>query len=618
MTAAPGRATTGSEPGAVLEVSHLSLDLETAGRTVPVVRDVSLTLMPGRILGIVGESGSGKSLTALSLMRMLPSAVSVRSGTVMFHGRDLLGMPAAELTAVRGQQIGMVFQDPLAFLNPLMTVGQQIREVLTIHGASRSAAASRAAELLRLVGVRDAAKRLDDYPHEFSGGMRQRVIIAIAIANNPSLLIADEPTTALDVTVQAEILRLLTSLRDELDMSLILITHDIGVVEETCDEALVLYAGEVAERGPVGEVLGRPRHPYTRELIAATPRLENAHGGRLASIVGQPPDVMNRPSGCAFHPRCALALDICTSRDPELVDRGSGTVHEVACWVSEKPLPARTDPGGKRSAPTAEATPVLLTVEDVRIGYRRRSWWGTRAVDPVVVDVSLEARAGRSLGLVGESGSGKSTLARAIMGMVPVMSGSITIDGRQWVDATGPERSVLRRTVQMIFQDPYQSLNPRQSIGEVVTEPLAVHRLVPASQREHRVAELFDLVGLPKSLLTRYPYQLSGGQRQRVGIARALAMEPKLLVADEPVSSLDVSVQAQIINLLADLRDGLGLGLLVIAHDLSVVRYLCEDVAVMNAGRIVEHGPVDTVLTHPDHPYTAALLAAAPGSRSAS
>ena len=607
------RPATGPTP--VLEVTDLCLDLHTGSISVPVVRDVSLRIRPGEVLGVVGESGSGKSLTALSIMGMLPRAVRVRSGTVSFQGRDLLPMSDRELARLRGDRIGMVFQDPLAFLNPLMTVGQQIREVLTLHGASRSAAAARTVDLLGMVGVRDASTRVDDYPHQFSGGMRQRVIIAIAIANNPSLLIADEPTTALDVTVQAEILRLLLSLRDELDMAVMLITHDIGVVEETCDDALVLYAGEIAEHGPVDEVLGRPRHPYTRELIAATPRLDNFTGGRLVSVAGQPPDVMKRPTGCAFHPRCPLAVDRCLSEDPPLVDRGTNRRHEVACWLSSEPLPVRLVTPVQQADPSPDDDAVLLEVDDVVIGYRERGWWRSRAQAPVVDGVSLRAHAGRSLGLVGESGSGKSTLAKAIMGMLPVQSGSITIDGVDWAGAGPERRSRLRRTAQMIFQDPYQSLNPRQTVGDVVSEPLVVHGLVRSGAREARVHELFDLVGLPKSLMGRYPYQLSGGQRQRVGIARALAMEPKLLVADEPVSSLDVSVQAQIINLLGDLRDELGLGLVVIAHDLSVVRYLCEDVAVMSKGQIVEHGPAERVLTDPEHTYTAALLQAAPRPR---
>ncbi|GAA0731279.1 ABC transporter ATP-binding protein [Dactylosporangium roseum] len=612
MTRADHPATPVRPARPVLEVSGLSLRLRTPGGAAPVVTDVSFQVNPGQILGVVGESGSGKSLTALSVMRMLPAAVTVDSGTVSYLGQDLLTMPEREITALRGDRIGMVFQDPMAYLNPLMTVGAQIREVLRLHGMGRKAATARAVELLDLVGVRDPGKRVEDYPHQFSGGMRQRVVIAIAVANNPTLLIADEPTTALDVTVQAGILELLGRLRDELGTALLLITHDIGVVEDVCDSIMVMYAGRAVEQGAAAAVLGDPRHPYTRELMRSTPRLDVPVLRRLPAIPGQPPDVTRRPGGCPFHPRCPLAFDRCSEEMPPARDTGAG--HRAACWLSAEPLPAPA----VSTAPVREArhdderTPIL-DVADARITYGRPS--PLRRTPPrIIVDgVSLKAYPGRTLGLVGESGSGKSTLARTIVGLVPLLSGRISIDGMQWTDRD--RRAELRRTVQMVFQDPYQSLNPRQTIETLLTEPLTVHRLVPREGRARRVAELMSLVGLPQSLLERYPYQLSGGQRQRVGIARALAVEPRLIVADEPVSALDVSVQAQIINLLADLRDELGLSYVVIAHDLSVVRHLCEDVAVMQAGVIVEQGPAERVFADPRHEYTRALLAASPGSR---
>jgi peptide/nickel transport system ATP-binding protein len=582
-----------------------------------VVSDVSFTVAAGQILGIVGESGSGKTLTTLAVMRMLPAAASVAGGSVRYRGQDLLAMPESEITKLRGDRLGMIFQDPLAFLNPLMTVGQQIREVLRLHGVSREQAAKRALELLKLVGVRDASRRIDDYPHQFSGGMRQRVIIAIAIANNPSLLLADEPTTALDVTVQAEILELLSKLRDELGAGLIMITHDIGVVEQICDDVAVMYAGRIVEYGRVDDVLARPRHPYTRELMRSTPRLEVPSQRRLPVIPGQPPDILRRPSGCSFHPRCSAAMDRCAAEAPDLEDMGDGArMHEVACWA------ARAEPTEATftSAPSMQLGDpadgdVVLAVEDVRISYGgpRRSW---RRTDPsfAVDGVTLRARAGQAVGLVGESGCGKSTLARAIVGLLPLTSGNIEITGRQWSSGNRAERARLRRTIQMVFQDPYASLNPRQSIRSILAEPLTVHRLYQRAGQARRVRELLDQVGLPQSLLDRYPYELSGGQRQRVGIARALTVEPKIIVADEPVSSLDVSVQAQIINLLADLRDELGLALLFIAHDLSVVKHLCDEVAVMRAGRIVEHGLAGDVFGSPKHPYTRTLLAAVPGA----
>jgi len=602
----------------VLDVRNLSLDLRTGRDRIPVVQDVSLQVRSGEILGVVGESGSGKSLTALSVMRMLPAAASVTGGEVRYQGRDLLSMPQPEVGALRGKDIGMVFQDPMAYLNPLMTVGQQIREVLRLHGASRREAAERAVSLLDLVGVRDPHRRVDDYPHQFSGGMRQRVIIAMAVANNPKLLIADEPTTALDVTVQAGILDLLGRLRKELGTALLLITHDIGIVEDVCDSVLVMYAGRAVEQGALHDVLRDPRHPYTRELTRSTPRLDLPVQRRLSAIPGQPPDIRHRPAGCPFHTRCPHAFDRCRDEMPPVSDRPAGISHVAACWLAAEPLPARPvataeEVPADRGAP--EAAPIL-EVDDARITYGHRSLLRRQPPRPVVDGVSLRAYPGRTLGLVGESGCGKSTLARTIVGLVPLLSGRISIDGMQWTTTKQAERAKLRRTVQMVFQDPYQSLNPRQPIRTLLTEPLVVHRLVPPARREARARELMSLVGLPAGMLDRYPYQLSGGQRQRVGIARALAVEPRLIVADEPVSALDVSVQAQIINLLADLRDDLGLALLVIAHDLSVVRHLCEDVAVMQAGKIVEQGPAEQIFGAPRHEYTRSLLAASPGSAS--
>nr|BFE59419.1 ABC transporter ATP-binding protein [Dactylosporangium thailandense] len=596
----------------VLEVSGLSLRLRTPGGAVPVVKDVSFQVNPGQILGVVGESGSGKSLTALSVMRMLPAAVTVDGGAVRYLGQDLLTMPEREITALRGDRIGMVFQDPMAYLNPLLTVGAQIREVLRLHGMGRKAAAARAVELLDLVGVRDPGKRAEDYPHQFSGGMRQRVVIAMAVANNPTLLIADEPTTALDVTVQAGILELLGRLRAELGTALLLITHDIGVVEDVCDSIMVMYAGRAVEQGAAATVLGDPRHPYTRELMRSTPRLDVPVLRRLPAIPGQPPDVTRRPGGCPFHPRCPLAFDRCREQMPPEQDTGAG--HRAACWLSIEPLPApAVSTAQVREVRHDDERAPILEIADARITYGRPSPLRRKPPRIIVDGVSLKAYPGRTLGLVGESGSGKSTLARTIVGLVPLLSGRISIDGMQWTDRD--RRAELRRTVQMVFQDPYQSLNPRQTIETLLTEPLTVHRLVPRAGRARRVAELMSLVGLPQSLLERYPYQLSGGQRQRVGIARALAVEPRLIVADEPVSALDVSVQAQIINLLADLRDEFGLSYVVIAHDLSVVRHLCEDVAVMQGGVIVEQGPAERVFADPQHEYTRALLAASPGSR---
>jgi peptide/nickel transport system ATP-binding protein len=601
----------------VLDVANLSVELSLGDRQYPVISDVSFGVRKGEILGVVGESGSGKSLTALSVMGMLPRAARVVSGSVRYQGRELLNMSDKEITALRGDRIGMIFQDPMAYLNPLMTVGQQIREALQLHGSTKQQAQRRCVELLDLVGVHNAQKRVNDYPHQFSGGMRQRVIIAMAVANNPSLLIADEPTTALDATVQAGILRLLGRLRDELGAALILITHDIGVVEQVCDSVMVMYSGRVVEYGQVGQIVRDPRHPYTAELMRATPRLDAPIHHRLPVIAGRPPDVISRPSGCAFHPRCPLVMDRCRVDLPQTVDRGTDVPHLVACWASgdSSPLDSLSAPVAPPSRRTIDNPPIVLDIKQARISYQAGGrLWHRAEANQVVRGVDLQITAGRALGLVGESGCGKSTLARTVVGLIPLQSGQINVGGRQWTGANREERLAMRRTVQMVFQDPYQSLNPRQTIGDIIAEPLIVHKIVARERRARRVAELMDLVGMPSSLLHRFPYQLSGGQRQRVGIARALAMEPQLVVADEPVSALDVSVQAQIINLLADLRDELGIAYLMIAHDLSVVRHLCEDVAVMQNGLIVEYGLSRQIFSNPAHPYTRTLLAATPGS----
>ncbi len=600
----------------ILDVRDLTIDLDLGDAgVVKVVSDINLTVSAGEILGIVGESGSGKSLSALAVMRMLPAAARVSHGSVLYRGTDLLEMNDQDVTALRGDRLGMIFQDPLAFLNPLMTVGQQICEGLMLHGARKDAAAARALELLQIVGVRDAAGRIDDYPHQFSGGMRQRVIIAIAVANNPTLLIADEPTTALDVTVQAEILRLLMRLRDDLGAALVLITHDIGIVEEVCDSVAVMYAGRIVEHGPAITVLTNPRHPYTRELMRSTPRLKIGGQGRLPAIPGQPPEISRRPTGCPFHPRCPLAIDKCATDRPPLANVGEAAPRKVACWLAEEPLPLPTPArAGIAIADRAVQREVILDIQDVRITYDERRGLSRRAPTSYAVDgVTLRTYTGSAFGLVGESGCGKSTLARAVVGLLRPASGSIAIAGHGWTKADRRERAALRRTVQMVFQDPYSSLNPRQTVRALLTEPLVVHGLHDGS-RSARINELLGLVGLSRTLLDRYPYQLSGGQRQRVGIARALTVEPELIVADEAVSALDVSIQAQVINLLADLRDDLGIGLLFIAHDLSVVRHLCDEVAVMQSGRIVEHADTETLFTSPQHPYTRALLASAPGS----
>ncbi|WP_199435301.1 ABC transporter ATP-binding protein [Qaidamihabitans albus] len=602
------------EENALLEVRGLRTEFRAAGGTVCAVNDVSLAVRRGKVLGVVGESGSGKSVTARSILRMVPEPGRVVGGEVLFEGRDLLGLSEPNMRALRGSEIAMVFQDPQSALNPVLTVGYQVAEALIVHGVDRRTARRRALELLQQVGIPDAERRIDDYPYQFSGGMRQRVVIAIALAGSPSLLIADEPTTALDVTIQAQILRLLGRLRDELDIAVLMITHDMGVVAETCDDVVVMYGGRVVEQGPAEMIFSRQEHPYTADLLKAMPRMDEDGMRRLPAIPGAPPDPAALPSGCAFHPRCRLAEDECRTTVPELAPRG-GTGQAAACWVTGRgaaipPLDRAPADGGDRPGPGGTS---LLSVENVRVNVasERRSLFGRP--DPVyaVDGVSLSVAGGETVGLVGESGCGKSTLARTIVGINRPAEGTVRV-GPDGVDAfTGAGTRPLRSTVQYVFQDPYASLNPRRTVRQSLGEALEM-RGVPRGARAAEASELMRRVGLNEGYLDRYPHAFSGGQRQRIGIARALAVQPKVLICDEPVSALDVSIQAQIINLLESLRDDLGLGYLFIAHDLSVVRHLSDRVAVMYLGKIVETGPVDAVYSSPQHPYTVALMSSSP------
>ncbi|MGW3183440.1 dipeptide ABC transporter ATP-binding protein [Kitasatospora sp. NPDC001119] len=524
----------------VLRVTDLTVrfgDSDPQGTTA--ADGVSFDLGAGDTLGIVGESGSGKSTTALALLRMLPPGGRITAGSVHLAGQDLAALPETALRALRGRRIAMVFQDPMSSLNPVLTVGRQLDEALRAHGGPlrKAERRARAAELLDLVGIPDAVGRLRDHPHRFSGGQRQRIMIALALAHDAEVLVADEPTTALDPTVQQQILRLLTRINRETGTALVVISHDLGVIARTCRRLLVMRHGRVVERGTTAEVLARPEHPYTRELLAAVPRLEE-------------------PSRAA----------------------------------------ANSTPG----------TRPLLTVRGLTktYGSRRRAVTALHGVD-------LDLHPGETLGLVGESGSGKSTLARALVQARPPSGGSIRFRGEEL--GRGARRDRPHREVQLVFQDPYSSLNPRMTAGQIIAEPLIAHRLGDREQRAARVAELLEQVGLDPAVADRHPRAFSGGQRQRIGIARALAPEPSVLVCDEPVSALDVSVQAQVIELLARLQRELGLAVLFIAHDLAVVRRVSHRIAVMHRGRIVETGPADRVVTAPEHPYTAELLAAVPG-----
>ncbi|WLQ37828.1 ABC transporter ATP-binding protein [Streptomyces castrisilvae] len=594
----------------LLEVRDLGIEFTAPdGSPLRAVRGLSFTLRRGETLAVVGESGSGKSTTALALTRMLPGTGRITTGTVRLEGRDLAAAGDEELRAVRGARIGMIFQDPMTALNPVLTAGRHIEEVLRAHGnRDRAARRARAVELLDRVGIPEPHRRAGDHPHQFSGGQRQRVLIAMALAGEPDILLADEPTTALDATVQDQILTLLADLNRETGTALVLITHNMGVVARACERVLVMYGGTVVEDGPTAEVLTRPRHPYTAGLLAAVPRLATPSGTRLTGIPGSPPDLTLLGDGCAFADRCTLVEDRCRTATPPLA-RVAADVR-VACLPAAGrtgPLPAPAPPAPiDRPAPGA----VVLEADGLTKTYGGRG--SRRRGAPALDGVSLTLAQGETLGIVGESGSGKSTLARVLAHAHSADGGTLRLRGE---DITRPSRRALhtvRRQIQMVFQDPYASLNPRLTVGEIVAEPLIAFGLGDRDTRRARVAELLELAGLDPAVAARHPRSFSGGQRQRIGIARALAPEPSVLICDEPVSALDVSVQAQIVGLLTDLQRDLGLSLVFIAHDLAVVRQVSHRIAVMHRGRVVETGSADEVCEHPRDPYTRALLAAAP------
>ncbi|MFI6183177.1 dipeptide ABC transporter ATP-binding protein [Nonomuraea sp. NPDC051191] len=603
------------ESDRVLAIRDLSVEIRRGDRVVRPVSDVSLALNRGETLGIVGETGSGKSMTGLAIMGMLPAGGRVTSGSIDFGGEELVGLPAARYRALRGNEIAMVFQDSLTALNPTRRVGEQVAEPVRLHqGASRRAARERAAEVLALVGLPRPAERMDDYPHQLSGGMRQRVMIAMALACEPRVVIADEPTTALDVTIQAEILDLLDDLRSRLGMSMILITHDMGVIARHADRVGVMYAGRLAETAPTPVLFGRTRHRYTHALLSSIPSLTHDRDERLFSIPGAPPDLTAAGPGCPFAPRCDAATDRCREERPAPSAEDGGHVHAChhpASGPAER-VQARfvTRPAGSQG----RAEDPRLRVVDLRREYPvgGRGLFGGRRTLKAVSGVSFEVAAGETFGLVGESGCGKSTLGRMLVALDRPTSGEVIFDGepvsRMSARALGPRRGRL----QMMFQDSGAALDPRMRIGTILREPMAIQGSGDRAHRTARARELLRDVGLPGSVMDRYPHELSGGQRQRVNLARALALDPAVLVADEPVSALDVSIRSQVLNLMRGIQIERGLSSVVISHDLAVVRYLADRVGVMYLGKLVETGTTEEVYGAPAHPYTAGLLAAVP------
>ncbi|MHB1533381.1 MAG: dipeptide ABC transporter ATP-binding protein [Acidimicrobiales bacterium] len=607
----------------LLEVSNLRVTFGAGRTAVRAVDGVSFDVSSGQTVGIVGESGSGKSVAMMSLLRLLRGASSCEvSGHARLMGTELLSASERVLRRIRGRQVGMVFQNPTTSLNPVFRVGALMSEAITVHRPELSKADVRSAviELLRVMMLPDPERQYEQFPHELSGGMAQRVMIAMAIANSPALIIADEPTTGLDVTVQAEVLRALREGQRRVNAALILISHNLAVVSDLADEILVMYAGRVVEQGPTREVLRRPQHPYTQALLRAVPNRDTRRG-TLRPIPGNAPTPPDLPTGCSFHSRCSLSRDrsLCRETVPQLVAIASAPGRLAACHFSSEsaasdPHQLAGDPaglGGTDLPRTAQA--VILRCEgltkdfDIRTGLALRTTGHVRALN----SVSLELFRGETLAVVGESGSGKSTLARIVMGLTAPTSGTVTTwDGTTEVTLHDIRR--FTRHVQIVLQDPYSSLNPRASVRALLAEPLKIHGVSRGPAREARVQDLLQLVGLNPSYAARYPGQLSGGQRQRVGIARSLALDPKVLVLDEPTSALDVSIQSQILNLLLDLQQRLQLSMLFISHDLSVVRYVADRVAVMYSGEIVEIGEVGPVCDTPQHPYTQRLLAAVP------
>jgi peptide/nickel transport system ATP-binding protein len=605
-----------------LEITGLTTDIALSRSVVHAVGDVTLHIDAGETLGLVGESGCGKSMTGLSIMGLLPPGGRITSGSVKVEGRELVGLPERELRTVRGNDVAMVFQDSMTALNPTRTIGYQVAEPVRQHlGLSRAQARERAAEVLSLVGLPQPKERLDDYPHQLSGGLRQRVLIAMALACDPKVLIADEPTTALDVTIQAQILELLDDLKQRLGMAVLLITHDMGVVAGRADRVNVMYAGRMVEATDTGQLFGSMRHPYTQALLASIPQLDQDATEPLYTIPGIPPDLSAPPPGCRFAARCPRASDRCRTEEPPLAEQRDG--HWAACWHPvDGPVQALApDPAlvAHRAQVAAErsgrAEDRLLDVDDLVKEYDasgggllRRS---TRTVK-AVSGVSFTVNRGETFGLVGESGCGKSTIGRMVVALDAPDSGRVTLDGDDLTSLRGSRLRRRRRDLQLMFQDPQASLDPRVRVGATLREPLAVQGIGTRAEQDARVHELLAEVGLPASSVERYPHEFSGGQRQRIGLARALALNPQLIVADEPVSALDVSIRSQVLNLMKRLQTSHDLSYVVISHDLAVVKYLADRIGVMYLGKLVEVGPAETVYASAAHHYTAGLIATIP------
>lgn len=614
-----------------LKVEKLEIKYHTRQATLTAVRNVNFEVGRGKIVGLVGESGCGKSTIASAVMRLLPPNGEISGGSLLFNERDLLQMSENEMRQVRGRDLSMIFQDPMTSLNPVFSIEQQMVDAILAHPPndkpiSRKEARERAIYMLDRVGIPDAAKRIQNFPYQFSGGMSQRIMIALALQSNPALLIADEPTSALDVTMEAQITGLIRDLRDELQTSILYITHDLGIVAQICDQVVVLYAGNVVETGDIFQLFKNPSHPYTQALLRSHPS-NQAQAERLITIRGRVPSLKDLPLGCKFAPRCDLAQAICFSQEPlpTLLETQTVLCHAYQPeWKGPSPKLLFASYGQINQASTPElAAAVRLQVseseqvvraEQVKVHYQDTvGWLGmllgekqslVRAVDGVDVNVYR----GESLALVGESGCGKTTLGRTILRLERPTAGEINVNGKKITKLPQSNLRPLRAMMQMIFQDPISSLSPRKKVADLLLEPFKIHAI--AVDKEKKVDELLEMVGLSSEQADKYPHQLSGGQARRVGIARALALQPSVLIADEPTAGLDVSVAAGILNLMKDLRERLGLTYILITHNLSIIGFIADRVAVMYLGKLVEIGPTSTLFTQPRHPYTEALMSA--------
>ncbi|WP_133126993.1 ABC transporter ATP-binding protein [Legionella nagasakiensis] len=597
----------------IIEVKQLSIAFQTEKQVISAVDDVSFQLNPGETLALLGESGCGKSLTSLGMMRLLPpNGVYGRASEVVLAEQDLLNLPEYLMRSLRGRRLAMIFQEPMTALNPVLSIGEQLSEVLHRHQTvPRKQIKEHMLALLEEVEIPQPERRLQQYPHQLSGGQKQRVVIAMALASHPDILIADEPTTALDVTIQAQILKLLKKLQQQHQMSLLLITHDLGVVKTIADRVCVMYAGQVVETASIGDFFKQPLHPYSQQLLVSLPSFAK-RGQQLQAIGGAVPVLDAMPAGCRFHPRCAHVFAPCASVEPPLQEPQSARF--VRCHLyPEHAYPPDLSQQEQSWIMEQKSDEIILSVENLAIYFTSGGGWFNRhrELHKAVDGLSFDLRKGQTLALVGESGCGKTTTARALLRLQPITSGQIVYRGQNVANMRGRALRAFRKKVQIIFQDPFSSMNPRMTVGEILAEGMLAQGLRRAEIHKKQL-QLLEQVNLSTKSLQRYPHQFSGGQRQRICIARALATEPELLICDEPTSALDISVQAQILNLLKELQQSFGLSYLFITHNMGVVAYLADEVLVMRAGKAVERGDCETIFTRPSHSYTRQLLESVP------